>query len=332
LNKAFAELRRKKLPEQEDKELRRRAIWSGTVSFGLVSIPVAILPGQRSQRVRMRLLSPDGIPLARKYYCPAENRPIERENIIRGYEIEKGKFIIVTDHELDSLQPSKSREIDLRRFVPADQIDPKFLDRSYFLIPVGDSLKPYRLLAETMEKSGKVGIATFVMRDREYLVAILAKDGVLMAETLRFVEEVRTPESVGIAKNKAINASRINAMVDEIRAVTADQLDMQELEDDYSRRLLELANQKIAKRQDMVSLPEVKNQSGNPDNVIDLMQVLKRSMEKESIENKKKEKSNDNSLESKSRSYLYNKAKDLQIPGRSRMNRLELIKAIYNFL
>jgi DNA end-binding protein Ku len=330
LNKAFAWLRRKKLPEQEDKELRRRAIWSGTVSFGLVSIPVAILPGQRSQRVRLHLLSPDGFPLARKYYCPAEDRPIERENIIRGYEIEKGKFITVTDDELDSLQPSKSREIDLRRFVGVDQIDPKFLDRSYFLVPVGDSIKPYRLLAETMEKTGKVGIATFVMRDREYLVAILAEDGVLMAETLRFVEEVRTPEIVGIVKDKAISASRIDAMVEEIRAATADQLDMHELEDDYTQRLLELANQKISKRQDVVSLPEMKNQYSNTDNVIDLMQVLKRSMEKESTEDKKKGKTNDNSLENRSKSYLYNKAKDLQIPGRSRMNRQELIKAIYN--
>jgi DNA end-binding protein Ku len=332
LNKAFAGLRRKKLPEQEDKELRRRAIWSGTVSFGLVSIPVAILPGQRSQRVRMRLLSPDGVPLARKYYCPAEDRPIERENIIRGYEIENGKFITVSEDELDSLQPSKSREIDLRRFVPANQIDPKFLDRSYFLAPVGDSLKPYRLLAETMEKTGKVGIATFVMRDREYLVAILAKDGVLMAETLRFVGEVRTPELIGIANDKANAATQVNAMIEEIRAATADQLDVQELEDDYTERLLELANQKISNRQDLISLPEVKNQQRNTDNVIDLMQVLKRSMEKESGEDKKKGQINEHSLESKSRSYLYNKAKDLQIPGRSRMNRQELIKAIYNFL
>jgi DNA end-binding protein Ku len=331
LNKAFAWLRRKKLPEQEDKELRRRAIWSGTVSFGLVSIPVAILPGQRSQRVRMHLLSPDGIPLARKYYCPAEDRPIERENIIRGYEIEKGKFITVTDDELDSLQPSKSREIDLRRFVGRDQIDPKFLDRAYFLVPVGDSTKPYRLLAETMEKTGKVGIATFVMRDREYLVAILAEDGVLMAETLRFVEEVRTPEIVGIVKDKAISENRIDAMVEQIKAATADQLDMRELEDDYTKRLLELANQKISKRQDVVSLPEMKNQYSNTDNVIDLMQVLKRSMEKESTEDKKKGETNDTSLENRSKSYLYNKAKDLQIPGRSRMNRQELIKAIYNF-
>jgi DNA end-binding protein Ku len=318
------------LPEQVDKEFQRRAIWSGTVTFGLVSIPVAIFPGQRSQRVRMRMLSPEGRPLSRRYYCPAENRPVEPEEIIRGYEIEKGKFVTVTEDELESLQPSKSREIDLRRFVPVDQIDPKFLERAYFLIPVGESIKPYRLLAETMEKTGKAGIATFVMRDKEYLVAILAENGILMAETLRFADEIRSPEITGIFRDKDIALSKVGAMTKEIRTATTDQLDLHELEDDYADRLIKLANKKRKKKQDLLPLPEAEKQRGNSDNVIDLMQILKRSMEKESSEDKKKGKTNENSLESKSRSYLYNKAKDLQIPGRSRMNRQELIKAIYN--
>lgn len=328
------------MPEQEDKELRRRAIWSGTVTFGLVSIPVAILPAQRPQRVRLRMLSPEGIPLSRKYYCPAEDRPIEREEIIRGFEIEKGKFVTVTDKELDSLQPSKSREIDLRRFVPTKEIDPKFMDRAYFLVPVGDTIKPYRLLAETMEKCGQAGIATFVMRGKEYMVAILAESGFLMAETLRFADEIRTPESIGIPKEKTITPSRVDAMVAEIRSATAEQLDLRELEDDYTKRLLDLANQKQSEGKDLVRVPNVEPEAvqgpHDTDNVIDLMHILKRSMQQEAEETGESEgsmeleKKSGDSLERQSKSDLYNKAKQLHIPGRSGMNRQELIRAIRN--
>ncbi len=257
------------MPEQEDRELRRRSIWSGTLTFGMVSIPVVLLPGQTSQRVRLRMLSPDGTPLARRYYCPAEDRPVEREDIIRGYEIEKGKFVTITENELESLQPEKSREIDLRRFVPVEQIDPEFLIRAYFLAPVGDSAKPYRLLTETMEKAGKAGIATFVMRDKEYLVAILAENGLLMAETLRFADEIRSSEVPGIPADRTIDPNRLKAMVREIRNASADEIELNELKDIYTERLNELAE-------------------------------------------------------------LYNKAKQLQISGRSAMTRQELIDAIRN--
>ncbi len=284
------------------------------------------------------MLSPEGIPLSRKYYCPVEDRPIEREEIIRGFEIEKGKFVTVTDKELDSLQPSKSREIDLRRFVPAKAINPKFMDRAYFLVPVGDTIKPYRLLAETMEKSGQAGIATFVMRGKEYMVAILAESGFLMAETLRFADEIRTPESIGMPKEKTITPNRVDAMVAEIRAATAEKLDPRELEDEYTRRLLDLANQKRSEGKDLVRVPEVKPEAvqepHGTDNVIDLMQVLKRSMALETEETDESEgsmepeKKTGESLERQSKSDLYNKAKQLHIPGRSGMNRQELIRAI----
>jgi DNA end-binding protein Ku len=322
---------RKKLPEQEDKELRQRAIWSGTVSFGLVNIPVAVFPGHRSHRARMRMLSPEGRLLSRKYYCPAENRPIDPEEIIRGYEIEKGKFITVTDDELNSLQPSKSREIDLLRFVPVNQIDPKFMERAYFMIPLTDSVKPYRLLAETMEKTGKAGIATFVMRGKEYLVAILAENRVLIAETLRFTNEIRNLDIKEISSNKYVNSSKVDAMVREIKAATTDHIELHELEDEYTDRLIQLANKKRSERKDVLSSAEVEKQSRDTDNVIDLMQILKRSMEKESSRENKTEEINDKPLDNLSKAELYDKAKQLQIPGRSRMGREELIEAIHNF-
>jgi DNA end-binding protein Ku len=319
------------VPEQENRELRRMSIWSGTLTFGMVSIPVVLLPGQTSQRVRLRMLSPDGTPLARRYYCPAEDRPVEHEKIIRGYEIEKGKFVTITEDELESLQPEKSREIDLRRFVPVEQIDPELLDRAYFLAPVGDSTKPYRLLTETMEKAGKAGIATFVMRDKEYLVAILAENGLLMAETLRFADEIRSSEVPGIPDDRTIDPDRLKAMVREIRNASADEIELNELKDLYTERLNELAEQKRAAGQDLISSPEGEKESGNTGNVIDLMQVLKRSMEKEdSKEPAQSEKKAADSLDDLNKTELYNKAKQLQISGRSAMTRQELINAIRN--
>jgi DNA end-binding protein Ku len=315
------------VPEKAEIDLRRRAVWSGTVSFGLVSIPVAILPASRSRRVRMRLLTPEGKPLSRKYYCPAEDRPVDRDDIIRGYEIEKGRFITVTEDELESLQPSKSREIDLRRFVPLEQLDPKFMDRTYFLVPAGDSVKPYRLLAEAMEKTRRVGIATFVMREKEYLVAILSENGILLAETLRFADEIRPPEFAGIDSDETFDPEQVDRMAEVIRKAGADQLDPKELEDEYSQRLVDLAEQKRSSGTGVVFLQE-KEEEDERDNVIDLMQILKRSMEKEAEQEGSARKSGKPSLDEMNKNELYDQAKKLRIAGRSGMNRKELIQAI----
>jgi DNA end-binding protein Ku len=315
------------VPEKAEIDLRRRAVWSGTVSFGLVSIPVAILPASRSRRVRMRMLTPEGKPLSRKYYCPAEDRPVDRDDIIRGYEIEKGRFITVTEDELEALQPSKSREIDLRRFVPSKQLDPKFMDRTYFLVPAGDSVKPYRLLAEAMEKTQRVGIATFVMREKEYLVAILSENGILLAETLRFADEIRPPEFAGVDSDEAADPEQVDRMAEAIRKAGADQLDPKELEDEYSQRLVDLAKQKRSSGNGVVYLQK-KEEEGERDNVIDLMQILKRSMEKEAEQEGPARKSGKPSLDEMNKDELYNQAKKLRIAGRSRMNRKELIRAI----
>lgn len=266
------------MPENED--IRSRAFWSGTITFGLVSIPVALYPGNRPGRVRLRMLATDGTPLARRYYCPVENRPIGRDEIIRGFEIEKGNFVTVADEELEGLQPKKSREIDLRRFVPAGRIDPKFFDRAYFLVPAGDSSKPYRLLAETMEKTGQAGIATFVMRGKEYLVAILSENGILRAETLRFAEELRAPHDVGLPERPELSEPAVNAMAEAIRAEDSGDFNPDELTDVYTEQLLALIERKRAAGKDVVRGlgPPADEEEEEEGKVVDLMEILKRSM------------------------------------------------------
>ena len=143
-----------------------RPLWSGTISFGLVSVPVNMYPANRAGGVSLRMLDQDGTPLKRRFYCPRENREIHPEHIIRGYALESGEYVVVRDEELEALEPKKSRDIDLRLFVDAKDIDPMYFERAYFLAPASDSNKAYRLLASTMERLGQAGVSTLVMRGK----------------------------------------------------------------------------------------------------------------------------------------------------------------------
>src|SRR5262245_63686081 len=134
------------------------------------------------------MLGPDGQPLARKYFAEKTGKDLDADETIRGYEISKEKYVIVTDEELERLAPEKTRDIDLKQFVPADSIPPIYFERGYFLTPAAGSQKAYKLLAETMEKSDLAGIATFVMRGKEYLIAIFSDNGILREEMMRFDE------------------------------------------------------------------------------------------------------------------------------------------------
>ncbi len=192
------------MPEIEDEQqsgASTRPFWSGVITFGLVSIPVNLLPANRQTRVSLRMLSPEGHPLSRRYYAPATGRELTDQQMVRGYEIEKDEYVVVTDEELERLAPERSRAIDLRQFVDAEQIPPLYFERAYFLVPGEASEKAYRLLATVMEKTKRAGIATFVMRGKEYLVAILAENGILRAETLRFSDEIRSPKDLGLPEN-----------------------------------------------------------------------------------------------------------------------------------
>lgn len=263
--------------ENEQEEVRARSFWSGTITFGLVSIPVELFPANRSQGVSLRMVSEDGTPLARRYFCPKEGRELDWEEIVRGYEIEKDRFVVVTDEELERLAPEKTRDIDLRRFVDAAEIDPIYFERAYYLTPGGNSTKAYRLLAETMERTNRAGIATFVMRGKEYLVAILAENGIMRAETLRFADEVRAADEVGLPEPDKPPAAAVRKMEKAIAKLVEKELDEDELTDHSSEKLLELVAKKEKSGEGVVAAPE--GIAEPSEGVIDLMEVLKRSLE-----------------------------------------------------
>jgi DNA end-binding protein Ku len=185
--------------------------------------------------------------------------------------------VVVSDEELERLMPERTRDIELTRFVEREAVSPVYAERSYFLLPRGATLA-YRLLATTMEKRGKAGIATFVMRAKQYLVAIVAEDGLLRAETLRFADELRTPEDIGLPSPSAPKGRALQRMKRAIDGLSKQTFPRHLLRDEHQERILALAEKKQKQHKDIIA-PEQVVDAPAQSNVIDLLEVLKRSLE-----------------------------------------------------
>lgn len=233
-----------------------------------------LYPAARSNRTSLRMLGPDGQPLARKYYAEKSGKDLDADETVRGYEVDKGKFVIVTDEELERLAPDKTRDIDLKQFVPADSIPPTYFEHGYFLVPAAGSQKAYKLLAGTMEKSELAGIATFVMRGKEYLIGIFSDNGILRAETMRFADELRSPSDVGLPKKKAPPKATVRKFEKFIANKSKKQFSPAKLADKHADSLLKLVKKKQSKRGNVVRVEE----EAADHKVIDLVQVLKKSL------------------------------------------------------
>jgi len=337
------------LPEREGKALAR-SVWSGSISFGLVTIPVELYTATRKASPALRMLSEDGTPLARQYVCPEDGEVVSGDEIERGYEIEKGKFVLVTDEELEQLAPRRSRDISLDRFVDRHTIDPAFFVRSYFLVPSGERTKAYRLLAETMEATGRAAIASFVMRGHSHAVAIFADRGILRAQILRFGDELRSAEELDLPKAGKVDRARVAELVRSIESLAADSLDEAELVDDQAKRLVALAEQKREQGDDVVQAPEVVEPETEAEEegetsggqVLDLMALLKERLAERKPAHKRGKSKPDSAagasrkqsrnerdrLEEASKQELYERARELDIPGRSKMSREELLDSV----
>jgi DNA end-binding protein Ku len=302
-------------------EPRLRPFWSGTITFGLVSVSVNLYPATTSRRPRLRMVSKDGTPLKQRYYCPEHERAVSRDEIVRGFETDDGQVVVLQDEELEALAPERTREIDLRRFVERDELDPLFFERSYLLTPQEGHAKAYRLLVEAMARTGRAGVATFVMREKEYLVAILSRDGLLHAETMRFPHEVRMPEDVGIEPPSGGDTALAKKLRAAIRADAADDFDEGDLEDPFRESLLALVQRKLARGRDVVSAPSDADaeHGASETQIIDLMEALRRSLAADDGED---------GGGSATRKELYERARELDIPGRSSMSKQQLVEAI----
>lgn len=254
--------------------------WTGSLSFGLVSIPVQLYSATRSARVSLRMIAPDGAPVVRRFYCPDDGEQVGRDELARGYEYKPGKYVQVSDEELEALEPDKSRDIDLRLFVPVTSLDPAYFERMYFLTPAGDSNKAYRLLVGVMERTGRAGIATFVMHDREYLVAIISQHGLLCAEVLRFHTELREVSAIPISKAKP-DAKLVKELETLLGKHNHGKWDPASTPNERGEALRALAAKKAKKGKDVIELApagEDDEDLSGETQTVDLMQLLKQSL------------------------------------------------------
>jgi DNA end-binding protein Ku len=252
-----------------------RAIWSGVISFGLVTIPVRLVSAVRQKEVHFRQLhKPDGGRIQYRRFCEKEDREVSFQDIVKGYEIARDEYVVITDEEIERLAPESTRRIDLDRFVDLGEIDPIYYDATYYLAPDEQGERPYRLLQEAMSQSRRVAIGKFVMRDKEHVVAIRPLDGALALQTLFYADEVvETEKAVGVVKPADIDPRELR-MAQSLIESLEDSFQPEQYHDDFREKVQQLAEQK-AKGKEVVFAEE----PARPAPVVDLMEALQASVE-----------------------------------------------------
>ena len=232
-----------------------RPIWSGTITFGLVTIPVRLFTAVREKRLHFRTLhDQDKVPLKQKMFCPADGKEVHPEHMVKGYEIEKDRFVIIRQEDLDAAAPKRTKAIEIQDFVELEEIDPLFFDRPYYVAPKPEGAKPYKLLVEAMEKTKKVGIAKVVMWGKEYLAALRPLDGGLVLETMHFSDEVIPAERVAALEVKAKVDDRELKMAQQLIESLSTKFKPDKYHDEYREQVMDLIERKAA-GEEIVSAP-----------------------------------------------------------------------------
>jgi DNA end-binding protein Ku len=260
------------------------SLGSGTISFGLVSIPVRLYTAASSANVSFNLLHAKcGSRIKQQTFCPTCNEVVDRASLVRGYEFAKDQYVRVTDDELKALEGEASKVIDIAEFVPLQSVDPIFFEKTYYLGPDKGGDKAYRLLADAMEKGKRVALATFVMRGKESLVLIRPARGGLMLHTMYFADEVRDFGEIDRGQSAKIKPGELDLALQLIDGLASDEFQPERFQDEYRHRVLDLVNQKVEGKEVTAVGPQVQRAQ-----VIDLMEALKESLAKRVASGEKK--------------------------------------------
>jgi DNA end-binding protein Ku len=253
-----------------------QGIWSGTISFSLVAIPVRLVKSVEPGRVSFHLLhSKDYSPLERKMFCPEEGKVVTHEEIVRGYEIEPGKHVIMTDEELESVSPDRSRTIEITEFIDLQEVDPIYYDHPYFLVPLKGGEKSYCLLAESLKRTSRAGVAKFVLDEREYLVLIMSRDGALAVSTLHYSDEIAPPAADRVSSATGATKEEINTVKKSIQGMMS-AFTPEKYSNSRREKLLEIVTKK-EKKKAAIEAPELEEEE-KTEGMADLMSALEKSM------------------------------------------------------
>jgi DNA end-binding protein Ku len=252
------------------------SIGSGTISFGLVSIPVRMFTAASSAGIAFNQIHPKcGGRIRQQLICPTCNEVVERTALVKGYEFAKDQYVQFTDEELKALEGEASKMIDIAEFVPLDQVDPIYFEKTYYLGPDKGGEKAYRLLAEAMEKAGRVALAKFVMRGKENLVLIRPAQEGLMLHTMYFADEVRDFGEVDKGADAKVKPGELELAQRLVNELTAESFQPEKYGDEYRGRVLEVVESKVEGKEVTTLAPQAQRTQ-----VIDLMDALKQSLGK----------------------------------------------------
>lgn len=262
-----------------------RALWKGSISFGLVNIPVGLYSAEdRDEGISFTQLDRRSMsPIGYRRYNKATGEEVPWDEIVRGYEYENGRYVVLGDEDFERANPKASRTVEILDFVDASEIEPVYFDKPYYLAPTGTTSKGYALLRETLRRTGKIGIARVVIRTREYLAAVIARGSVLVLEVLRYPYEIRSPadlevppedlESVGVTEKELKMAERlVGEMVESWEPA--------KYRDRYRDDLLARIQEKIQAGETEAVVEEEAAEEEAGAEVVDIMSLLKRSVER----------------------------------------------------
>ena len=254
-----------------------RAIWKGSISFGLVNIPIALYPATRREEFKFRLLrKTDLSPVNYKRVAEKDGKEVPWDQIVKGYEYEKGKFVVFKDEDFQRVDVEATQTVDIQDFVELDEIDPIFFYKPYYLEPQKGGDKAYALLRDALKDSKKVGVAKVVIKTREYLAGVKPEDGALVLELMHFADELADTTKLHIPKKVEIGEREITMAKSLIDSMSS-KWNPEKYKDDYREALMEVIEEKV--ESGGKEIEEKPKKAPKPTKVIDLVSVLQKSLE-----------------------------------------------------
>lgn len=252
-----------------------RPLWKGAITFGLVSIPIEVHTAVREKKLRFNLLTAkDKSRVRYQRVSEKTGKPVEWDDLVRGYEYEKGRFVVLTPEDFEAAALEKTKTVDIMDFVKSEEIDDRYFDKPYYLTPGPGGERAYSLLRETIRDSGRVGIAKFVLREKQHLAAVEVVESALVLSILRFADELVDTAEYSFPKRTGLNQKELKMakmLVDEL----ASDWNPEQYTDDYRANLMKIIQAKRKGKEARLAAPE----EAPPDNVVDLMERLRSSLE-----------------------------------------------------
>jgi len=254
-----------------------RAIWKGSISFGLVNIPIALYPATRREELKFRLLRKSDLsPVNYKRVAEKDGKEVPWDQIVKGYEYEKGKYVVLKDEDFERVDLEATQTVDIQDFVDQEEIDPIFFYKPYYLEPQKGGDKAYALLRDALKDSNKVGIAKVVIKTRQYLAGVKPEDGALVLELMHFADELADPGKLHVPKKTEVGKREMNMAKSLIESMSS-KWNPENYKDDYREALMEVIEEKV--EAGGKELEEKPRKAPKPTKVIDLVSVLQKSLE-----------------------------------------------------